>query len=262
MKCLIRDLWKMEYEVSRAKRIYVMLDYDGTITPIVKYPKLAKMSAKTRTLLRSIALCDKSIVAIVSGRNLRNLKSLVRIPEAYYMGNHGLQIAGPGINFTHSRARRLSHSLPVLVMELKEKLNGIRGLLIEHKGITVSVHYRNVAPSRVPRILRVTREAVRNRKELQITRGKKVIEFRPRVPWNKGSAISWFIRRLGPGLPLYFGDDLTDEDAFSAIRGGLTVLVSEAKRVSRARYYLKSVREVHYVLAFLLKCLRSRPRIA
>jgi trehalose-phosphatase len=262
MKYLLRSLEKMKSEVTRAKRVYVMVDYDGTITPIVKYPRLAKMPVNTRELLRSLALCDRCIVAIVSGRSLRDLMSLVRIRQAYYMGNHGLQIVGPGLSFTHSSARRLSHHLPGLVGELKEKLKGIRGMLIEKKGMTVSVHYRNVATSRVPGILRIAREAVRNRKDLQITYGKRVIEFRPRVAWNKGSAIAWLMKRLGPGLPLYFGDDLTDEDAFSVLRGRMTVLVSETKKLSKAKYYVKSVSEVHYVLGFLLESLRSSQPLA
>jgi trehalose 6-phosphate phosphatase len=262
MKYLIHSLEKMKSKAARAKTVYVMVDYDGTITPIVKYPSLAKMPADTRELLRSLALIDGCVVAVVSGRSLRDLMSLVRIRQAYYIGNHGLQISGPGLNFTHSTARRLSHGLPGLALELKEKLGGIRGLLIEEKGMTISVHYRNVSVSSVPRVLRIVSEAVRERKGFQLTRGKKVIEFRPRVDWNKGSATSWFMRRFGPGFPLYFGDDVTDEDAFATIRGGMTVLVSETKRSSRARYYVKSVHEVQYVLAFLLKSLRSRGPIA
>lgn len=259
MKYLLRNLNKMKRKVRHAKRVYVMVDYDGTVTPIVKYPRLAKMPVESRKLLRSLAFRDGCIVAIVSGRSLRNLKSMVRIRQAYYIGNHGLQISGPGVSFTHIRAKLISHSLPGLFRELQEKLHGVRGLLIEQKGMTISVHYRNVEASNVPRLRDIVQEASRTRKELRVTHGKKVIEFRPRVHWGKGSAVAWLMNYLGPGFPMYFGDDQTDEDAFSTLKGGMTVLVSELKKRSQAKFYVKNVNEVQFVLRILLNSLSRLP---
>jgi trehalose-phosphatase len=235
-----------------------MVDYDGTITPIVKYPRLAKMPNESRRPLRSLTACRKCVVAIVSGRNLKELRNVVRIPQAYYMGNHGLQIVGPGLSFVHSKARQISRTLPRLYRQLNERLRAVGGVLIEQKGMTISVHYRNVAASNVPRVLRIVREAAQARKELWITYGKRVVEIRPRVRWGKGFAVSWLMARLGTGFPLYFGDDLTDEDAFSALKGGISVLVSETKRHSRAKYYVKNVLEVQYALRFLLTSLSDQ----
>jgi trehalose-phosphatase len=257
MKYLLRNLDEMKRNVHHAQRIYVMVDYDGTITPIAKFPRLAKIPADSRRLLRSLASHSRCVVAIVSGRSLENIRRMVSIPRAYYLGNHGLQIAGPRVSFTHSKAMRVSHELPGLSQELDVRLRGMHGLLIEQKGLTISVHYRNVAKTKVPRILQIGQEVAQAHKELQITHGKKVIEFRPRVRWGKGSAARWIMKQLGPGFPMYFGDDLTDEDAFSSLKAGMTVLVSESKRRSRARYYVKNVGEVQSVLRALLNTLNS-----
>jgi len=88
------------------------------------------------------------------------------------------------------------------------------------------------------------RRILRSYPQLKITTGKKVMEVRPNTEWNKGLAVQWLINKLGPGLPVYIGDDKTDEDAFSSLRGRITILVSPRWQSSSARFRLNDYRDV------------------
>jgi trehalose 6-phosphate phosphatase len=247
---LFRAISRVKTEVAKASHLYVMLDYDGTLTPIVRDPKAAYLPAKTRELLRVLASTPRYTIAIVSGRRLKQLRDMVGVKRLYLMGNHGLEIEGPELNFTHPRAKHISHEMSQIHRELEGRI-AINGALIENKGLTVSVHYRCVEPEDVPRIVSITEQIVKNRKDLRVTYGKKVVEVRSRVKWDKGRAAELLMNSLGDGLPIYFGDDYTDEDAFIRLKGGVTVIVSDGPVPSHAKYYVRGVNEVYRFLRLL-----------
>jgi trehalose 6-phosphate phosphatase len=254
---VFRSLGRIQSEVSKASRIYVFLDYDGTLTPIVDNPEDALLQEKFRRLLRILASRQDCILSIVSGRRLDALKKLVKLQRIYYVGNHGFEIEGPGMNFVHPRARELSRELRLTSNKIRTQLKGIRSEL-EDKGLTTSVHYRNTPASDVNRLLRTVKNIVSERAKLKLAYDKKVVEIRPRINWDKGAAVRLIMRTLGRGLPIYIGDDRTDEDAFVRIKSGITILVSRRRKRSNAKYYLKNVADVYKFLSLLLVAVDAR----
>jgi trehalose-phosphatase len=242
---------------NRLGRVFLLLDYDGTLTPIVERPELALLSPDMKKLLRAATARHK--VAVISGRALTNLKKLVGLRGIYYVGNHGLEMSGPRVRFTEPKALSVRSVITRICEKLRRELKEIKGALIEDKGLTASVHYRMVEPGELKRlenvVKRVTEAHVRAG-EVCLTRSKKVLEIKPAVDWNKGKAALWITRTVDPEerlTPVYLGDDRTDEDAFEALRGrGVTILVSRRPKRSRAKFFLKSVEEVKIFLRMLI----------
>ncbi len=238
-------------------KLLLFLDYDGTLTPIVAKPHLAKLTGSRRAFLKKISKNPDIILTVVSGRQLSDLKKLVGLSGIYYAGNHGFEMIGPGTKSIHPKAKAALPALRKIKAELKEQLKGIRGIIVEDKTLTLSLHYRLVKPSQaknVGRIFnRIVKPYIKNRK-IRITSGKKVFEVRPYVKWDKGLAVLWFLNKLGKGkqtLPVYIGDDTTDEDAFKALKErGLTVRVGE-QRSSAAKHFVKNVDQVYKLLRLL-----------
>ncbi|MFC1873240.1 trehalose-phosphatase, partial [Chloroflexota bacterium] len=201
-------------------------------------------------------------VGIVSGRSLSGVKSLVGVNELYYAGNHGFEIDGPGLNFIHSVAKATRPELEAILQQLSAKLAGINGVIIEDKGLSLSVHYRLVKNSEeeitAQTFHMVTAPWLRDGK-IRVTSGKKVWEIRPPIDWHKGKAVEIIIKEMetfqgGAVLPVYLGDDTTDEDAFKVVHHprGWGIFVGEENAASNADYYLNSTSEVALLLSRLL----------
>jgi alpha,alpha-trehalase len=136
---------------------------------------------------------------------------------------------------------------------LRRELAGIEGLLIEPKRFAVSIHFRLVDEREIPRIQKAVNEAAAALPGLRKAHGKKLFELRPDLDWDKGKALLWLLETLGLDrpdvVPLYLGDDLTDEDAFAAIAGrGVGILVTEEPRDTAADYALRDTDEVRELL--------------
>jgi trehalose 6-phosphate phosphatase len=258
LKYLFRNIGKIRARIRTAHRVYVMVDYDGTITPIVRHPKLATLADETRELLRSLTNEQRCVLAVISGRRLIDIKKHVGIAKAYYVGNHGLEIRGPGIDFVHPKAKALSTILPPIRSELMNTIGSIEGVFIENKGLSLSIHYRAAKAIYLPRLKQSVKRAVADYDALKASYGKKIIEIRPRLRWNKGTAGKWLIKSLGKGLPVYAGDDYTDEDAFYDLKRGVTILVSKTLCRSDAKYYVRNVGELTRFLSILLHELSGR----
>jgi trehalose 6-phosphate phosphatase len=265
----LRHLFLAWLEVSRrikeAEHFMIITDYDGTLTPIVGKPELAILSENTRQLLKSIVKNPRITLAIISGRALKDVQEKVGISGIVYAGNHGLEIEGPGIKFVHPAAGELKHVFHTVYHVLKETLMEFKGVRVENKGLSISVHYRLAEEDKTEVIEKAVKQVISEIKaaeNMQITTGKKVFELRPAVTWDKGNAIDLLIEKYGKCsekndlLPMYLGDDLTDEDGFRVIEsygGGLSVFVGEENRQSTARYYLESPSEVETFLGKLLE---------
>ncbi|MEW6592881.1 MAG: trehalose-phosphatase, partial [Candidatus Hadarchaeota archaeon] len=177
----------------------------------------------------------------------------------YYVGNHGLEISGPKTRLVMSQAERMRPTIHRICRELKIRLRGIEGAIIEDKGVTASVHYRLVSQRKIEVLKGAFRGVVKHYVRLgmvKVTTGKKVFEIRPNVEWDKGRAVLWIINVVDPKkklIPLYFGDDQTDEDAFSALKDkGITVLLSKKRKKSHAKFFLRDVGEVKVFLERLV----------
>ena len=227
----------IDERLAAASHILLGLDYDGTLTRIVSDPARAFLSDSSRSALRSIAERNDFSVAVVSGRALDDLRTMVGLDRLIYAGNHGLDICGPGFRFVHSRAVQRCPVIHELAAVLAVRLKGISGAVVEDKALTITVHTRQVSAAQRKEVVDViTAVASTQAGEFQLHRGKRAIEIRPRVDWNKGSALRWVGDAIGApdALAIIFGDDATDEDAFRAFPEGVTVKVGRAQRTAAA----------------------------
>jgi trehalose 6-phosphate synthase/phosphatase len=220
----------------------LFFDYDGTLTPIVQRPELAVLSATAKRYLRQATRTPNVDVTIVSGRSLHDLKEMVGVPGLTYIGNHGFEIEGPGIEFRHPDLDRFQAAIEVAARELTpfEKA----GAWLERKGATLSFHVREV-PEAEQEGLEKKAASIFKRYRLRVTRGKCVVEGRPPVDWNKGKAVLFVLaHRHGADWSsrvraLYVGDDVTDEDAFRSLLGiGRSILVGTPSSQTAADYTL------------------------
>jgi len=246
------------HEIAQSgDRLAVFLDYDGTLTPIVSHPQDAWLSESVRETLRSLAA--RLPVAILSGRDLDDVRGRVHVDGIVYAGSHGFDIAGAG-----GLHRELGAAyLPVLnaaETELREALDEIPGAQLERKHFSVAAHYRNVSENDAVRVAAAVDAVAARHRELRRINGKKVYELLPDIDWNKGKAVLWLLETLeqerGMAFPIFVGDDRTDEDAFNVLKErGIGILVSEQPQVTAASYWLKDPEEVESFLRELIGCL-------
>src|SRR5499427_287589 len=224
------------------ERLAVFFDYDGTLTPIVSHPQDAWLAESMRETLRELAGCVP--VAILSGRDLDDVRGRVHVDGIVYAGSHGFDIAGAG-----GLHRELGTPyLPVLdaaEAQLREALDDIPGAQLERKHFSVAAHYRNVNESDAIRVAEGVDAVAARHRELRRINGKKVYELLPDIDWHKGKAVLWLLETLelerGKAFPIFIGDDRTDEDAFSALeKRGAGILVSEDPKPTAASYWLKN----------------------
>lgn len=251
-------------DIKIASRVLLLSDYDGTLTPIVGNPKDAVLSPEVREKLRALAEKPAVSVGIISGRLLSELKTLVGIDTIYYAGNHGLEIEGPGLSFINEAARQAQAGMKDLAGQFAARLGDIDGVIIENKSLSLSVHYRLVKESRRAEVTQVfdqiTSPLLREGR-IRVSSGKMVSEVRPPVDWHKGKAVETIKTEIeaalggGKSLPIYLGDDTTDEDAFKVVRRllGWSVFIGPENPSSNADYYLDSPAEVETFLSRLLE---------
>ena len=238
-------------ESVQDRQVVVFLDYDGTLTPIVERPEQATLSEEMRQALRELG--GKCTLAIVSGRDLADVRKLVDIDGIYYAGSHGFDISGPQGRMENQQGRAYLPSLDQAEQSLRERLEKIPGCQVERKHFAIAVHFRRADDAEVPGIEAAVDDVLSEHEDLRKTGGKKIFELRPDIDWDKGKAITWILKQLGLDdervLPFYIGDDLTDEDAFRELREqGVGILVRDENRPTLARYAVESPEEVRLFL--------------
>ncbi|RLM84362.1 putative trehalose-phosphate phosphatase 7 [Panicum miliaceum] len=266
---------------SEGKRIVMFLDYDGTLSPIVDDPDAAFMSETMRMAVRSVA--KHFPTAIVSGRCLDKVFEFVKLAELYYAGSHGMDIKGPAkASSRHAKARQAkggvlfqpaSEFLP-MIEEVHERLvettRSIPGAKVENNKFCVSVHFRCVDEKMWGELSEAVKGVLRGYPKLRLTQGRMVLEVRPTIKWDKGKALEFLLESLGFAdctnvLPVYIGDDRTDEDAFKVLRRrgqGVGILVSKHPKETSASYSLQEPAEVMEFLLRLVEWKRlSRARL-
>ncbi|XP_069151189.1 trehalose-phosphate phosphatase A isoform X2 [Solanum lycopersicum] len=262
---------------AKGKRLALFLDYDGTLSPIVDDPDRAFMSSAMRGAVRNVAKYFPT--AIISGRSRDKVHDFVGLSELYYAGSHGMDIMSPVraisddyscIRSTDKQGKEVnlfqpaSEFLPMIeevLRSLVELTKDISGAKVENNKFCVSVHYRNVDEKSWSTIAESVDDLLKHYPRLRLTHGRKVLEVRPVLNWDKGKAVEFLLESLGLNncddvLPIYIGDDRTDEDAFKVLREGnkgYGILVSSAPKESNAFY---SLRDPSEVMEFL-KCLVS-----
>jgi trehalose-phosphatase len=252
MRYIFDDLRGVK-EKLKGKYLFLFLDCDGTLAPIADTPEKAAIPQKIRKVLALLSKKNNCKVAVISGRELSGVKRMVGLKDVIYSGNHGFQIEGPKIKYQLAVPSGYKKILQVIKSRLKKKLSGIKGVLIEDKKLFLALHFRLADEKDNSFIKAVFYKSILSdleKKKVKAKAGKKVFEVGPPVGWDKGKVVLWLLARrefICSGkslLPVYIGDDLTDEDAFKALEGkGLTVFVGAAGN-SGADYYLKDTREV------------------
>jgi len=252
-QALFEHLSDIGSQLREHRRVLVFLDFDGTLTPIVDFPSQAVMLPETRVTLKRLSEIGTFSITIVSGRALSDIRERVGMANLTYAGNHGLEIWGEGLRFVEPDAVRRIKILGEFSRRLRERLRHIPGVEVENKVLTTSVHFRRAERGSLDEIRKIVHtELAFAERIFRVTRGLQVIEVRPRVDWNKGSAVRWIQQVSGSAntLSLYVGDDATDEDAFAALPDGVTVRVGHAKGTA-ARYYLDDQKSVTHFLSWL-----------
>lgn len=253
------SLWQREDETAQRLAGHtpvVFIDYDGTLTPIVEDHSKAFLADDMRAALDALARCCP--VVVVSGRDLGRLHELVQLDDVYLAGSHGFEIRGPaGSGIELQQGVEFLPDLGRAERALRDDLAEIPGHSLERKKFSIAVHYRQVAAADVGELRAVVDDVLVQYPRLQLGHGKKVLELRPGIEWNKGEAVLWLLQQLGLDragcVPLYLGDDITDEDAFRALAGrGLCIGVRDGQtRPTAADLTVANTGEVKRLLEWL-----------
>jgi trehalose-phosphatase len=235
------------------------LDFDGTLAPIADRPSSAALPPETSALLRELASSAHLSLMILSGRSLADLKSRIEL-DCILAGNHGLEICGGGIAFVHERAAALRHAIQCVVTDLETALAGVPGVLVEDKILTAAIHYRAVREELDGWIEATVYAVTRPYAQwLRLQPARKAWEIRPRVDWNKGSALNMVVRRLQETAPVVVcaGDDDTDEDMFRVLPESISIQVG-GRSPTTARYHVGGPEELAEFLGNLLPAVKPR----
>lgn len=243
-----------------AKPPVIFLDYDGTLTPIVSDPRQAKLSPDIRDILARLA--ERTTVAILSGRDREDVKSLIGLNNLYYAGSHGFDMSGPG-GFRCEFGAEFLPSIERAEQELLQELTQQHGISIERKKYAIAVHYRQASVDAAHHAGRVARQIAHHYDNLAFMPGKKIFELRPDMPWDKGRALLAILeaRNIADATPVLIGDDTTDEDGFRVLKGqesghnGIGILVTDTPRETLADYSLKDPEAVGTFLNKLCEAL-------
>jgi alpha,alpha-trehalase len=254
-------LWDREREFRErveGRTPVVFLDYDGTLTPIVEDYTKAFLADEMRCAIATLA--RHCTVAIVSGRDLAVLRELVGLDCLFYAGSHGFEMGGP--DDWHEAVEQGGEALPELdraEAELRHELADVPGHAVERKRFAVAIHYRRAAAEDIPRITQAVDRVAARHPRLRQGSGKKVWRLQPDIEWDKGRAVLSLLERLDldrpQNVPIYIGDDLTDEDAFDALpeRGvGIVVRGEDHSRETAAQYALADCDDVRRFLELLI----------
>jgi trehalose 6-phosphate phosphatase len=258
MRHALNGLPEIERMLEGANRVLLATDFDGTLCPIANNPASVVVPAAMLEVLEQLHWSERFVLAIVSGRSLADITSRLSIPTIF-AGNHGLEIEGPGMRFVHEESRRVVSELVLACGEMTDAIRHWRGAWVEDKVLTATVHYRGVDPMDQYKVVLAVRRAMAPFGGLFGMRaGKCAVEIHPRIPWGKGSAVTWIREKFGlSGEPcICMGDDRTDESMFEANAGQVNIRVGPAAH-SAAEWYLSDPVEVATLLGHLAHTART-----
>jgi trehalose 6-phosphate phosphatase len=240
MRSLLEDWPAVAERVRAASSIALFLDFDGTLAPIVEDPGAVVMRSSVRLALMRLAGNRGVRVCVISGRRLADVRARVGVPGVHYLGVHGGD--APGVVLP----RAIERSLAEARSELASRLNGHgAGIQIEDKSLAFAVHHRRAGAVEAAHARQILDQVVEKfTGTLRIVSGDRVWEVLPREIRGKGYTVRRLWQLRSPGaLPVYIGNDGTDETAFGALSSGLTARVGAARQ-TRARYFLRNPAEV------------------
>jgi trehalose-phosphatase len=226
--------------VGRARSLRLFLDFDGTLVAIRRSPEGVTFNPRTRQVLDRITSHPRVVAVIVSGRRRGVLQRYVQLPRVQYWGLYGWE-RGQSRRLSRAAVSELSRVRATLLAGLREH----RGVRLEDKRMSLSVHTRGASNRARQDAHELLVRTLRPCAHLHVLPASQVWEVLPRQIPGKGIAIRQAVRRWrSPFLPIYVGDDTTDEPAFALLERGITVKVGDSSRPTRARYWLANPSEV------------------
>ncbi|WP_305093781.1 trehalose-phosphatase [Prescottella sp. R16] len=235
--------------VARTPRLLVASDYDGTMAPIVADPERAYPHAESVRALRALAGLASTTAAVISGRALKDLATLSRLPaEVQLVGSHGSEFDVGFVHAIDANARKLLHEV---IAELFRIAGLYTGVTVETKPASAALHVRNATDEDGVAALAAVRAEAALWTGVQVTEGKAVIELAV-VATDKGNALDILRHQEGATAAVFFGDDVTDEKAFVRLQGpDVGVKVGDGDTV--AEFRVETTEDVATALAFLLE---------
>lgn len=248
-EALAPELRRAIVRIARTPRLLVACDYDGTLAPIVTDPEKAAPRPESVGALRSLAGLHETTAAVISGRALRDLATLSRLPgEVYLVGSHGSEFDVGFVHALDAGARSLHRRLEA---ELEALIGETQGVHLEVKPASIAVHVRRAEPDAAETTLRAVREGPATWDGVQVTEGKAVIELAV-IQTDKGHALDVLRHQVGATAAMFIGDDVTDEKAFARLAGpDLGIKVGEGRTL--AEFAVDDTTSVATVLAFLVE---------
>ncbi|MGW3468048.1 trehalose-phosphatase [Saccharopolyspora sp. NPDC000995] len=248
-EALPAELRRVIVQLARTPRLLVACDYDGTLAPIVADPTQAKPLPESVHALRSLAALPATTTAVISGRALRDLAILSRLPaEVYLVGSHGSEF---DVGFVHELEPEATQLRTELQIALQDIVRGKPGVTLENKPASVAVHVRRAEPALAEEVLETVRNGPASWDGVQVTDGKAVVELAV-VQTDKGNALDALRHQVGATAAVFLGDDVTDEKAFARLHGpDLGIKVGDGDTL--ASYRIGSTTDVATVLAFLME---------
>ncbi|MBW6499156.1 MAG: trehalose-phosphatase [Bacteroidales bacterium] len=255
---------KKIFDLLDKRKPAIFLDYDGTLTPIVPKPEDAILSKAMKETLRELAKIFT--VAIVTGRDKEDVENLVGLNQLIYAGSHGYIISGPGgLSMEHPDSKKIIPKLDEIEAELKELLEKkTKGTQLDRKRYAIGIHFRNARPEDEEVVLELVEQMLEKYPGHKKGEGKKIVEIKPDLDWHKGKAVGWILEALEISgkediIPIFIGDDITDEDAFETLKDkGIGILVGGHGQKTHAKYALKNVFQVRAFFEKLIKMYKDQ----
>jgi len=262
MKYCLAVLPEIDRVLRAAKRILIATDFDGTLCPIADAPSHVHLTPAMLEILQYASDCERITLSVISGRGLEDVRRRLLL-DIIFAGNHGLEIAGGGLRFEHAGALEFRQPLAGACQTLGAILHEWPSAWIEDKGLSVTLHFRKVEPRDHPGLLFSARRALgAYGSKLALRVGNKALEIRPKVQWDKGSALRYIQERAGPfDLSICVGDDRTDETMFRANTQHLNIRVGSVNG-SAAALYLSDPTEVAMLLSHIVDICNFETSIA
>ncbi len=251
MKYLWQDLSLITTILENSRTIILFLDFDGTLTPIVKSRGKVNLSFQSRNLLQELSNKSNLFMAIISGRKLEDIKKMVGLSNLTYGGNHGLEWSIFDRTDSYPIPEKTLSTLKEILQQLNKIAFQFSGVHIYDKEPVLSLHYRSADRKHIPAIklqFANTLKPYIENEIISVMPGKMSFEVCPKVEWNKGYLAQLLTEKISiktkkAPLVIAIGDDTTDEDMFKKLGQGITIKVGKSIK-SEAQYYLKDVRDV------------------
>jgi trehalose-phosphatase len=239
--------------IARVPQLLVACDYDGTLAPLVDDPTAARPLPESVAAIRALAALPQTLVAVVSGRALRDLATLSRLPsEVHLVGSHGSEF---DVGFVERLPSDLVEIRARLKAELRRIIANQPGVRLESKPASVAVHVRAAEPDVAARVVEAVRSGPATWPGVHVKNGKQVVELSV-MATHKGTALEQLRSQLSASAVLFLGDDVTDEDGFATLRGpdvGIKIGVGDTVAPYRVDAPLDGAR----ILALLLETRRA-----